>query len=198
MLEITWLGHSTFQLRLESGETILIDPWLEGKPTTPASFQVERLDTILVSHGHGDHTGDVIKLSQRFQPKLVAVVELASFFESKGCPNTIGMNRGGFSQAYMGRMDRVGIDLGLASGQTMTWRVYTPGGASRSNMLSGTFVGSSAEATFVVGPGTQMLVDNAGERVALEPMTGSGQAGFSFAVGTAGLDLRPASFAALR
>jgi hypothetical protein len=107
-------------------------------------------------------------------------------------------NRGSFSQAYMGRMDRVGIDLGLASGQTMTWRVYTPGGASRSNMLSGTFVGSSAEATFVVGPGTQMLVDNAGERVALEPMTGSGQAGFSFAVGTAGLDLRPASFAALR
>jgi hypothetical protein len=117
---------------------------------------------------------------------------------TRGAACSFTSNRGGFAQAYQGRMDRVGIDLGLASGQTMTWRVYTPGGASRSNMLSGQFVGSSAEATFVVGPGTHILVNNAGERVALEPVGGSGQAGFSFAIGTAGLDLRPASFAMLR
>lgn len=117
---------------------------------------------------------------------------------TRGAQCSYVSNRGGFAQAYQGRMDRVGFDVGIASGQTMTWRVYTPGGASRSGMLSGGFVGSSAEATFVVGPGTQMLVNHAGERVALEPMTGSGQAGFSFAVGAAGLELRPASFAMLR
>ena len=27
MIEITWLGHGTFQLKLESGEVIVLDPW---------------------------------------------------------------------------------------------------------------------------------------------------------------------------
>lgn len=27
MLEITWLGHSTFQLRLDTGEVFLMNPW---------------------------------------------------------------------------------------------------------------------------------------------------------------------------
>ena len=26
MLEITWLGHGTFQLKLDDGQTIVIDP----------------------------------------------------------------------------------------------------------------------------------------------------------------------------
>ena len=35
MLEITWLGHGTFQFRLPSGEVILIDPWTDGNPSYP-------------------------------------------------------------------------------------------------------------------------------------------------------------------
>ncbi|MCP5118634.1 MAG: metal-dependent hydrolase, partial [bacterium] len=34
MLEITWLGHGSFQFQLSTGEVIVIDPWLEG-PTYP-------------------------------------------------------------------------------------------------------------------------------------------------------------------
>jgi L-ascorbate metabolism protein UlaG (beta-lactamase superfamily) len=32
MLEITWLGHATFQFRLDSGEVFVMDPWVEGNP----------------------------------------------------------------------------------------------------------------------------------------------------------------------
>jgi hypothetical protein len=36
MLEITLLGHGTFQLRLSTGEVFLMDPWIEGNPSYPA------------------------------------------------------------------------------------------------------------------------------------------------------------------
>jgi hypothetical protein len=94
-------------------------------------------------------------------------------------------NRGGFVQSYSGRMDRIGLDLGMTSGQTISWRVLTPSGASRSSMIDGIFAGPSAEATLVGGLGTQMHFDVQGERVVLEPVGHSGQAGFSFAIGEA-------------
>lgn len=117
---------------------------------------------------------------------------------TRGATCTYVSTSGRFSQAYQGRFDRVGFDVGISSAQVMTWNVYTPGGRSRSDMLSGMFGGSSAEATLIVGPGTHMLVSNDGERVALEPTVGSGQAGLTFAMGAAGLDLRPASYVQLR
>jgi hypothetical protein len=94
-------------------------------------------------------------------------------------------NRGGFTQSYNGRIDRAGIDLGLTSGQTIAWRVLTPGGASRSGMLDGFFAGPSAEATLFGGPGSQVSFTVGGDRVVLQPTLYSGHAGFSFALGEA-------------
>ena len=94
-------------------------------------------------------------------------------------------NRGGFTQSYNGRLDRAGIDLGMTSGQTIAWRVMTPGGASRSSMLDGFFAGPSAEATLFGGPGSQLSFVVGGDRVVLEPVMYSGHAGLSFALGEA-------------
>ncbi|MFM2124937.1 MAG: hypothetical protein RL328_1388, partial [Acidobacteriota bacterium] len=33
MVEITWLGHGTYTLKLQTGEVILVDPWIEGNPS---------------------------------------------------------------------------------------------------------------------------------------------------------------------
>ncbi len=97
-MNITWLGHGSFELRLDSGETIIIDPWIDGNPSYPAGYVIERCDTILVTHGHFDHILGVPQLCEKFSPTVVANYEIAAWFSSKGIQNTIGMNKGGSVQ----------------------------------------------------------------------------------------------------
>jgi L-ascorbate metabolism protein UlaG (beta-lactamase superfamily) len=95
MVEITWLGHGTYQFRLPSGEVILVDPWIDGNPAYPKHHKIDRVDVILVSHGHFDHIHDVLPLAKKFSPQIVAIYETARWLETKGAKNTIGMNKGG-------------------------------------------------------------------------------------------------------
>jgi L-ascorbate metabolism protein UlaG (beta-lactamase superfamily) len=94
-MEITWLGHGTFQFRLPSGHVIVMDPWIDGNPAYPAGFEIPRVDTICITHGHFDHIHDAIPLATRFSPEVVAIYETAHWLESKGVKNTRGMNKGG-------------------------------------------------------------------------------------------------------
>jgi L-ascorbate metabolism protein UlaG (beta-lactamase superfamily) len=98
MLALTWLGHSTFLLRLDNGETILTDPWIEN-PRYPEGFELPRIDTILLTHGHFDHIASVLPLHQRFGARIVTVVEVGVWLESKGATNVIAMNKGGTAEA---------------------------------------------------------------------------------------------------
>ncbi len=95
MTQITWLGHSVFTLQFDSSEVLLTDPWIEGNPVYPKGHKLERVDAISISHGHFDHTNDVIPVAKQFGPKVIGIFEVASFFEKKGVKNTIGMNKGG-------------------------------------------------------------------------------------------------------
>jgi L-ascorbate metabolism protein UlaG (beta-lactamase superfamily) len=95
VIEITWLGHTSFSLRLESGEVVLIDPWLEGNPKFPAGHSIDRVDTILITHGHFDHVGGVRKLAAEFAPQIFANYEICTWLGSKGVANCNGMNKGG-------------------------------------------------------------------------------------------------------
>ena len=97
-MEITWLGHGTFQLRLPSGQTILMDPWTDGNPAYPKHHKIDRVDTICITHGHFDHIHDAVPLAKKFSPQVVAIFETASWLESKGVKNTHGMNKGGSQQ----------------------------------------------------------------------------------------------------
>lgn len=101
MIEITWLGHGTHQIRLESGEVLVLDPWIEGNPKYPQGHTIDRCDAILVSHGHFDHIHSVPALASQFSPVVVAIFETAHWLESKGIKNTKGMNKGG-SQVVCG------------------------------------------------------------------------------------------------
>jgi L-ascorbate metabolism protein UlaG (beta-lactamase superfamily) len=95
MIKITWLGHSTFELRWDTGEVLVFDPWIEGNPAYPKDYKIQKVDAIAVSHGHSDHIGDVVPLAKQFKPKVVGIFEVGAYLGSKGVENVIGMNKGG-------------------------------------------------------------------------------------------------------
>jgi L-ascorbate metabolism protein UlaG (beta-lactamase superfamily) len=94
-MRITWLGHGSFQFELPSGQCILLDPWTDGNPAYPAGFQIGRVDTICITHGHFDHIHDAVPLANRFSPEVAAIFETCHWLESKGVKNTRPMNKGG-------------------------------------------------------------------------------------------------------
>ena len=95
MVEITWLGHSTFQLKLESGEILVLDPWTDGNPAYPKGHSVDRVDAILISHGHFDHIHDAVPLAKEYKPQVVCIYETGQWLESKGVERVSAMNKGG-------------------------------------------------------------------------------------------------------
>ena len=94
-LAITWFGHSTFVITTPGGKRIVTDPWLEGNPKCPPGAQIDKADVILLSHGHSDHTGDVVSVARATGAPVVAIHELSLWLERKGLKNVKGMGIGG-------------------------------------------------------------------------------------------------------
>jgi L-ascorbate metabolism protein UlaG (beta-lactamase superfamily) len=94
--KLTWLGHSTFRITTPSGKIIIIDPWIHSNPACPEALKkFDRLDVMLITHGHFDHIGDAVALGKRLKPQVVAIHETSLWLESKGVTNISGMNKGG-------------------------------------------------------------------------------------------------------
>jgi L-ascorbate metabolism protein UlaG (beta-lactamase superfamily) len=93
--KITWLGHASYKITTSSGQVILIDPWISG-PTCPEHLKkFDRVDLLLITHGHGDHFADVPSIIEQFQPKVTAIYETAAWLESKKAKNVLPMSKGG-------------------------------------------------------------------------------------------------------
>ena len=93
--QVTWLGHAGFVIEAKDGTRLMIDPWLKN-PKFPANYQLpDRIDAILVSHGHFDHSGSATELSTKFKAPIVGAFELTSLLQPKGGPEGLGGNIGG-------------------------------------------------------------------------------------------------------
>jgi L-ascorbate metabolism protein UlaG (beta-lactamase superfamily) len=73
-VEVLWLGQATFKITSPGGKVIVLDPFLVNNPKTPAQYKnldaLGKVDLILVTHGHGDHVGDVKDLAAKTQAKV--------------------------------------------------------------------------------------------------------------------------------
>jgi len=95
---------------------------------------------------------------------------------------------GGPPEAYMGTLTRIGLDVGVTGGGAIIWTVFT--GTNRyAGMLTGTYVGASAEASIAAGLGANALVGGSDRSVALQPLSIQGQVGLNIAAGVSSLEL---------
>jgi L-ascorbate metabolism protein UlaG (beta-lactamase superfamily) len=102
---ITWLGHNAWSI--ETGaHTILLDPFLNDSPTAPVKAEDVKADSILLSHGHGDHLGDTIAIAKRTGATVLTNFEVGEWLKKKGVAEekVIGMNPGGGVDQAFGRV----------------------------------------------------------------------------------------------
>ncbi|WP_366918968.1 metal-dependent hydrolase [uncultured Gimesia sp.] len=91
---ITWLGHSTFQIET-AGKIIILDPFFTGNPNASISANEAKTDAIIVSHGHGDHVGDTVEIAKRTNALVIANYEIIEWMGKQGVENVHPQHIGG-------------------------------------------------------------------------------------------------------
>ena len=93
-MEIRWLGHSAFEIITDENVKILIDPFISNNPACPVPVEELKPDIILVTHGHADHLGDAMEISNLTQASIAGTHELSLFLSKQGIRN-VSLNLGG-------------------------------------------------------------------------------------------------------
>ncbi len=92
-MTITYFGHNCF--RFDSDIRLLSDPFISGNPLAQhIKISSIKTDHIILTHGHADHVADVHVIAENNQCKIVAMVEVAAWFEKQNL-DTHGLNFGG-------------------------------------------------------------------------------------------------------
>lgn len=100
-MSIKYLGHSCFEIKTTNGN-ILIDPFLSINP----EYKPEGITDIFLTHAHGDHLGDAIRISQETGAVITAVFELANYCIKCGA-KAKGIGLGGWHNYDWGRVAAV-------------------------------------------------------------------------------------------
>lgn len=102
-VDVTWLGHNCFSIR-DGKHGLLVDPFLSGSPTAPLKPKDVTPDFMLISHGHGDHVGDVVEIAKRTGATVISNYEICTWLAKQGVGNTSGGNLGGWQSHAFGRV----------------------------------------------------------------------------------------------
>jgi L-ascorbate metabolism protein UlaG (beta-lactamase superfamily) len=93
-MDIRFLGHACFELT--DGDTrVLVDPFLTGNPKAAVAASDVDPTHIFLTHGHGDHYGDIEDIAKRTGAQVVAIVEIANELGKAGIENVSDPNMGG-------------------------------------------------------------------------------------------------------
>jgi L-ascorbate metabolism protein UlaG (beta-lactamase superfamily) len=137
-MDIRFLGHACFEL--SDGDTrVLIDPFLSGNPKAAVTADEVDPTHIFLTHGHGDHYGDIEAIAKRTGAQVVAIVEIANELGGAGVENVSDPNMGGTVE-----FDDVWVRL-VPAWHTST----TPGGTA--SVPAGIVVGLGGKVVYHLG-----------------------------------------------
>ena len=93
------------------------------------------------------------------------------------------------SEGYVGRVTRVGADIGVTGKQVLSWTVFAPATTDVFAGLEGGYAGVGANAAVGVGFGTNVLLGGSGRRIVLQPVSIQTGTGLNASAGITGLSL---------
>ena len=94
-MKLTYYGQSCFSVQI-AGKKILFDPFIShNEQAKDIDVDSIEADYIFVSHGHGDHTADLVSIAARTGALCVCAAEIAGWLNNQGIKNVHGMNHGG-------------------------------------------------------------------------------------------------------
>ena len=93
------------------------------------------------------------------------------------------------TETYAGRINKLGLDIGVTGKQYLRWVVFAPGDGSDAS-LAGRYAGVSAAGSLGVGFGANALVGGSKKQVVLQPISVQGGTGLNVALGVASLNLQ--------
>lgn len=93
-MNFTYYGHACFSVDI-AGKTLLFDPFISGNPLVKdIDINNIKADYILVSHGHGDHVGDLLHIARNTNATIICTAEIADWVNKQGYENVHPMNFG--------------------------------------------------------------------------------------------------------
>src|SRR6187549_2011854 len=95
-MKFTYYGHSCFSVNINN-KIVLFDPFITYNELANTIVDVDKVpaDYILLSHGHEDHTADLIRVAGRTGAKVICNWEIHTWLHKQGISNTHPMNTGG-------------------------------------------------------------------------------------------------------
>lgn len=99
----------------------------------------------------------------------------------------------GRPERYIGKVQKVGLDIGYVDGATMVWGVIAPASDTGRDALEGDYAGVSASASAGIGAGANVLVGGLDKSITLQPVSVEGNTGVNLAAGVAAINLEHAS-----
>jgi L-ascorbate metabolism protein UlaG (beta-lactamase superfamily) len=93
-VEIRFLGHACFEL-IEGDTRVLVDPFLTDNPSAAVGADEVDPTHLFLTHGHGDHYGDIEAIAKRTGAQAVAIKEIADELTEAGFENVLDPNLGG-------------------------------------------------------------------------------------------------------
>ncbi len=146
-MKLTFYGHATFLVDVQ-GKKILFDPFFTGNPiANGVSADTIEADFIFASHGHGDHTADLVSIAKRTGATCIVPAEMAGWLNKQGVENAMPMNHGGY----------INFPFGKVRGVNAIHSSSTHDGTYAGNPMG--FVFSTPEGDFYYAGDTSLTMD---------------------------------------